>query len=204
MPRDENENNIPDGFKDDFLPKTGYLYINNDAEKEIVDVPRMKVEKARPKIEDYYYDIPQGGDRHETVDSDRGIPNNEEHGDSLTNFEEYRGVILKAGDNQRYDPRTKDAFYAVHKGETVNGVTYEDMTPFGYGNVNFPDISFNKMHKDYLHKTFEAPISVGAGWINTNSDDTPDTEYAYAIRIRDWGDNGDPTSTLSSLLRRLG
>lgn len=42
VPRDENENHIPDDYCDDFLPETGYVYVEGKKEKEEVNVAKMR------------------------------------------------------------------------------------------------------------------------------------------------------------------
>lgn len=107
--------------------------------------------------------------------------------------------MLEAGDHQRFDPRTKDVFYVCHDGgDTVtlsDGSSYvkKNMHTYGYGNVTHPSITFHKLHKEYLSEPFKGGQHETHGWINTNSDDNPDIDKTYAIRIRDYGFRVDET-----------
>ena len=192
VPRDENNNHIPDGYCNDYLPAEGYIYVAGREDFLEVDHAAMSL---LDELEDYYYKVPDGMDRQETVDADTGPPVNGENGDSLTNFEEYQGGFLKANGHKRFDPRTKDVFYVCHDGGDtlqIDNVAYvrKSMHPYGYGNVTHPNITFHKMLKEYLYTPFRLGNYDTNGWINTTSGDTPDVEKTYAIRIIDQGKSG--------------
>ncbi len=185
VPRDENGNHIADGWENDFYP---YVWS---------DQTNRQVHRGNTKssgVKDYPYSVPFFGDRQNTVDNETGPTGNTENGDGFTVFEEYRGFMTEqyggygggpAG-HTRTSPATKDVFYVISS----------SMSTYGIGAGGHPP-SFTEMHAvcvnepwtevwDNTHTGY-LDVSDEVGWINSNSDGIPDTEYVHALRIKNGG-----------------
>ena len=192
VPRDENNNHIADGWKSDFYP---YKYKNKD--KQIVNVGATRKQKG---IKDYPYSKPLLKKRQNTVDAEGGPQTNKENGDGFTVFEEYRGFMLMSVTSkvERFDPETKEVGIVLDTSVSTGLDT--STTTYGTGNVGYhPFHSFISFGgADYVSKPFGkvrdaathellsgGDVSDDIGQINTNSDGIPDTEYVYAVRVKD-------------------
>ncbi len=176
VPRDENGNHIADGWNNDFYP---YKY--SDATNEQVDASSTK----NSGVNDFHYSVPFLGKRQNTVDKETGPSGNKENGDGFTVFEEYRGFMVRSGYHERFSPFTKEVGIVIHS----------SMTSYGSGDASSHPPSFTRFFKEYVNDPFGDVwndkhdfnffISKKIGWINSNSDGIPDTEYVYAVRIID-------------------
>ena len=177
-PRDENGNHIADGWNNDFTP-----YKWADEENEQVDHDLT----AASGVNDFPYSVPSGMKRQDTVDKETGPTGNTENGDGFTVFEEYRGFMLRSHTYQRFSPFTKE----------VGIVINNNITKYGSGSASSHPPSFTRFFPQYVSEPFGPVwnnnhgykwfISKKNGWINSNSDGIPDTDYVYAVRIKDAG-----------------
>ena len=184
-PRDENNNHIADGWESDFYP---YIY----SDKENLQVDHGKT-KAQPGIQNYPYGVPFLSRRKNTVDAEKGPLGNKENGDGFTVFEEYRGFMVYPSRHERFSPSTKEVGIGIAN----------SMTKYGTGNAGYHSPSFYRFGADQINNLFvsvrdashklNSDVSDETGWINTNSDRIPNTEYVYAVRIQDAGSH--PTNT---------
>ncbi len=184
-PRDENGNHIADRWNNDFHP-----YQWSDEENGQVDHDLTRASG----VSDFPYSVPSGMKRQDTVDKETGPTGNTENGDGFTVFEEYRGFMLKSGTFQRFSPFTKE----------VGIVINNNMTQYGSGSASSHPPSFKRFYPGYVSQPFGPVwnnnhgyrwfISKEIGWINSNSDGIPDTDYVYAVRIQDAGEHPDDDS----------
>ncbi len=197
VPRDENNNHIADGWKNDFTP-----YIWSDETNKQVNVSATR---GQDGIKDYPYSVPKGADRQQTVDKETGPNKNSENGDGLTVFEEYRGFMTEqyggygggATGHTRTDPETKDVFCVVHP----------TLSSYGMGDVSrHSSHSFTELHsicvstpfgnvQDAEHN-FDSSASTTYGWLNSNSTGIADRSYVYAVRVKDGKKHPTKTSSL--------
>ena len=185
VPRDENGNHIADGWNNDFYP---YKY--SDEKNEQVDESSTK----NSGVNNFHYSKPFLGKRQNTVDKETGPSGNQENGDGFTVFEEYRGFMTQqyggygggAMGHTRTSPDTKDVFCVVHS----------SLSTYGTGDASKHPPSFTEIHLICVNKPFgevrdasthgsKSFVSKKIGWINSNSDEIPDTDYVYAIRLKD-------------------
>ncbi len=176
VPRDENGNHIADGWNNDFYP---YKY--SDKDNEQVDASSTK----NSGVNDFHYSVPFLRKRQNTVDKETDPSGNSENGDGFTVFEEYRGFMVRSGYHERFSPFTKD----------VGIVLNNNITNYGTGDASKLYPSFTRFLSDFVNKPLEevansgltgpaSDVSDEIGWINTNSDNVPDTHKVYAVRIR--------------------
>ena len=199
VPRDENGNHIADGWENDFYP---YIYSDQTNEQ----VHRGKTRGSG--VKDYPYSVPFFTKRQNTVDKETGPTGNTENGDGFTVFEEYRGFMTEqysgygggAMGHIRTSPDTKDVFYVIDT----------SMSSYGIGDAGDHPPSFTELHSICVNKPFEevwdathtgykSEVTNEYGWINTNSDGIPDTEYVYALRIKDGGNTLRIQESISDL-----
>lgn len=188
VPRDENNNHIADGWNNDFYP---YKWESGSSDALPKEVHYNNTQNSG--VKDYPYSVPAGADRQQTVDKETGPRGNGENGDGFTVFEEYRGFMTtqRAGygggqaGHIRTGPETKDVFYVADL----------FMSSYGSGNASkHSSLLFTEMHQVCVNipftdvwntaRTQAITTSVTVGWINTNSDNIPDTVHVHALRIR--------------------
>ena len=182
VPRDENGNNIADGWENDFYP-----YKWDDESIGKIDYNRTKQQSV---IKNYT----------STADAENDAPTNNEHGDGFTVFEEYRGFMTekgKAGSRDLYSgasghirtsPHTKNVFCVVHSSISTYGMG----SASSHGIVSFTEMFAGGVSRPFegilndKHNRLKLFLSKELGWINTNSDGISD-RYVYAVRIQNFG-----------------